>query len=59
MPVSIFEKLILGLKVVNDNLIIANEKLDAVLASLSYEEAEPNGVPGAAENTENKEHPIY
>ena len=50
MPVSIFEKLILGLKVVNDNLIIANEKLDAVLASLSYEEAEPNGVPSAAEN---------
>lgn len=44
---NIFEKILYGLKVANDNVVIINDKVDALLKSLTYEEREPNGGAGS------------
>lgn len=38
MTTSIFEKILYGLKVANDNIVVLNEKMDSLMQSLSYEE---------------------
>ena len=35
---NIFEKILFGVKVANDNIIVLNEKIDAIAKLLSYEE---------------------
>lgn len=35
---NIFEKILYGLKVANDNIIVLNEKMDSLLSSLSFED---------------------
>ena len=42
---NIFEKILYGIKVANDNIIVLNDKIDAIAKMLSYEEAEPKDVP--------------
>ena len=37
---NIFEKILFGVKVANDNIIVLNEKIDAIAKLLSYEEGE-------------------
>ena len=37
---NIFEKILFGIKVANDNIIVLNEKIDAIAKLLSYEEGE-------------------
>ena len=37
---NIFEKILYGVKVANDNIIVLNEKIDAIAKLLSYEESE-------------------
>lgn len=37
---NIFEKILYGVKVANDNIIVLNEKIDAIAKLLSYEEDE-------------------
>ena len=37
---NIFEKILYGVKVANDNIIVLNEKIDAIAKLLSYEEGE-------------------
>lgn len=37
---NIFEKILYGVKVANDNIIVLNEKIDAIGKLLSYEEGE-------------------
>ena len=37
---NIFEKILYGVKVANDNIIVLNEKIDAIAKLLSYDEAE-------------------
>lgn len=39
---NIFEKILYAQKVMNDNLVVMNEKLDMVLSALSYEEPQPD-----------------
>lgn len=48
---SIFEKLLYGLKVANDNIIVLNDKMDALMKTLSYEETAPNDAAGADNQT--------
>lgn len=47
MNVNIFEKILFGIKVANDNIIVLNDKLDSLIKSLTYEESEPNDAAGA------------
>ena len=42
---NIFEKILYGIKVANDNIIVLNDKIDAIAKMLSYEEGEPKDVP--------------
>lgn len=35
---SIFDKILYGIKVANDNIIIINDKMDAIMKMLSYDE---------------------
>lgn len=35
---NIFDKILYGIKVANDNIIIINDKVDAVMKMLSYDE---------------------
>ena len=35
---NIFDKILYGIKVANDNIIIINDKLDAIMKILSYDE---------------------
>lgn len=42
---NIFDKILYGLKVANDNIIVLNEKIDAIAKMLSYEESEPKDAP--------------
>ena len=37
---NIFEKILYGVKVANDNIIVLNEKIDAIAKLLSYDEGE-------------------
>nr|DAI42395.1 MAG TPA: hypothetical protein [Caudoviricetes sp.] len=40
---NIFEKILYGQKICNDNIVILNDKIDAIIKMLSVvEEAEPN-----------------
>lgn len=45
-PVNILDKILFALKVSNDNIIVVNDKLDAILKMMTVEESEPN-VSGA------------
>lgn len=47
MTTSIFEKILYGIKVANDNIIVLNEKMDTLIKTLSYEETEPKDATGA------------
>lgn len=42
---NIFDKILYGIKVANDNIIVLNEKIDAIAKMLSYEESEPKDAP--------------
>lgn len=44
MTTSIFEKILYGIKVANDNIIVLNDKVDLLMKTLSYEETDPAGV---------------
>lgn len=46
MNENVFSKILYGIKVANDNIIVLNEKMDELLKTLSYEESEPNGTIG-------------
>ena len=35
---NIFDKILYGIKVANDNIIIINDKVDAIMKMLSYDE---------------------
>ena len=35
---NIFDKILYGIKVANDNIIIINDKVDAIIKMLSYDE---------------------
>ena len=37
---NIYEKILYGVKVANDNIIVLNDKIDAIAKLLSYEEGE-------------------
>ena len=37
---NIFEKILFGIKVANDNIIVLNDKIDTIAKLLSYEDAE-------------------
>ena len=37
---NIFEKILYGVKVANDNIIVLNDKIDAIAKLLSYDEGE-------------------
>lgn len=51
MTTNIFEKILYGIKIANDNIIVLNDKMDTLIKSLSYEETEPNDVSGMEETT--------
>ena len=47
---NIFEKILYGVKVANDNIIVLNEKIDAIAKLLSYEEGESTDAQASKKN---------
>lgn len=50
MTSNIFEKILFGIKVANDNIVVLNEKVDELMHALHFEDAEstePNEHPGS------------
>lgn len=42
---NIFERILYGIKVANDNIIVLNDKIDAIAKMLSCEDGEPKDAP--------------